>query len=260
VANERLRGALHKAGLTPARCAEIIGVDPKTVERWISLDRLPHRTHRAAAANLLQVDEADLWPDVAQDPRTVSAGKAELAEFYPTRSGVPPDLWRSVIDDARASLDILVYAGLFLPEIHDVARIGDRARAGCRVRVLLGDPSGTAVRQRGSEEGFGMGLAHRVALSLRYFQPITAIAGIEIRLHNTTLYASIVRGDDTLLANIHMYGYTAGQNPVLRLRRIPDGRVFDQYVNSFDKVWSRANGPISATDIDAIIAQVVKGS
>ncbi|MEV6968852.1 DUF5919 domain-containing protein [Hamadaea sp. NPDC051192] len=259
MANERLRDALRQAGLTPTRCAELIGVDPKTVERWISLDRLPHRTHRAATAELLRVDETDLWPAVALDPRTVSAGRAELAEFYPTRAAVPPDLWRSVIDEAQDGLDILVYAGLFLPEVHDVARIGRRARAGCRVRILLGDPSGTAVRQRGEEEGFGIGLAHRVALSLRYFQPIVETSNIEIRLHNTTLYASIVRGDDTLLANIHMYGYTAGQNPVLHLQRVPEGRVFDQYLGSFDKVWSVAPGPVSTADLDEAIAQVVKG-
>jgi hypothetical protein len=35
--NERLRAALLEHGLTPATLSEQIGVDNKTVERWISL-------------------------------------------------------------------------------------------------------------------------------------------------------------------------------------------------------------------------------
>lgn len=56
--------------------------------------------------------------------RTVAAGKAELIEFFPSRSSVPPQLWRSLIDSATESIDVLAFAGLFLPEVHDVMRIG----------------------------------------------------------------------------------------------------------------------------------------
>jgi transcriptional regulator with XRE-family HTH domain len=250
VANERLRGALAARGLTAAACAESIGVDAKTVERWIIRERVPHRTHRVKAADLLGVEETYLWPSLAHDQRTVSAGRAELIEFYPSRASVPAELWRSLIDDSRESIDVLVFAGLFLPEVHDIARLAARAQSGCRIRLLLGDPSGNAVQGRGREEGLGNGLAHRILLSLRYYQSILPAAGIELRLHNTTLYASIFRSDDSMLVNAHIYGSTAGQNPVLHLRRVPGGRVFDQYVNSFDKVWATA---VECTDIDSVI-------
>jgi hypothetical protein len=237
--------------MTTQRCAELIGVDPKTVERWITLDRLPHRVHRLATASLLGVDESYLWPSVVDDPRTVSAGRAELVAFYPSRSTVPPELWRSLIDEARESVDILVYAGLFLPEMKDIALLGEQAHAGCRVRILLGDPAGPAVRRRGDEEGFGIGLAHRVTLSLRYYEPIVGVAGVQIRLHDTTLYASIFRGDETMLVNTHVYGSAAAHNPVLHLRRVPGGRVVDHYLTSFERVWA---GATPATDLDAVIA------
>jgi hypothetical protein len=249
--NERLRGAIGASGMTTHRCAELIGVDPKTVERWITLDRLPHRAHRLATASLLGADESYLWPTVVDDPRTVSAGRAELVTFYPSRSAVPPQLWRSLIEEARESVDILVYAGLFLPEIQDIAQLGERADTGCRVRILLGDPAAPSVRRRGDEEGFGVGLAHRVALSLRYYQPIVGIAGVQIRLHDTTLYASIFRGDETMLVNTHVYGAAAAHNPVLHLRRVPGGRVVDHYLTSFDRVWAAAT---PTTDLDAVIA------
>ncbi|MFF5051715.1 XRE family transcriptional regulator [Micromonospora sp. NPDC000663] len=249
--NERLRGTMSAKGLTTQRCAELIGVDPKTVERWITRDRVPHRAHRTAAADLLGVDETYLWPSVVDDPRIVSAGRAEMVEFYPSRSAVPLELWRSLIHQARESVDILVYAGLFLPELHDITHLGERARSGCRVRVLLADPNGAGVRRRGEEEGFGIGLAHRVLLSLRYYQPVLAIPGVQLRLHDTTLYASIFRADETMLVNTHTYGSTAAHNPVLHLRRVPGGRVVDHYLASFDRVWAGAE---PMTDADAVIA------
>lgn len=240
MSNVRLRGALATRGLTPHQAAEHLGVDPKTVERWIARGRTPHRAHRAATAKLLGFEESYLWPATASDSTSVSASRAELIEFYPSRSAVPPDLWRQMIDNAVECVDILVFAGLFLPELHDANRIADRARHGCRVRILLGDPSGDAVRRRGDEEGFGIGLAHRVLLSLRYYEPTTPVPGMEIRLHNTTLYASIFRADDVMLVNTHVYGSTAAHNPVLHLRRVPGGRVADHYQASFDKVWFAA--------------------
>jgi hypothetical protein len=44
--NERLRTTMLRAGLTVADLAECAGVEVKTVERWISLGRVPHRQHR----------------------------------------------------------------------------------------------------------------------------------------------------------------------------------------------------------------------
>lgn len=253
MANERLRGAITAKLLTVPQVAERLGVDPKTAERWITRERVPHRAHRVAAAELLGVDEVYLWPATARDPRTVSAGQAELLGFFPSRSSVPADLWRSLVVEARESIDLLVYAGLFFPEMTDVGLLVDRARAGCRVRLLFGDPTGQAVALRGQEEGFGIGVAHRVALSLRYFENAVKAPGIELRLHDTTLYASIYRSDENLLANVHLYGSPAAQNPVLHLRRVPGGRVVDQYLASFDRVWAGAR---RITDVTEVITSV----
>jgi hypothetical protein len=58
VANERLRSRITGARLTIAEVAAQVGVDPKTVERWIVLGRVPHRSHRWATPSLLGTDEA----------------------------------------------------------------------------------------------------------------------------------------------------------------------------------------------------------
>ena len=106
-----------------------------------------------------------------------------------------------------------------------------------KVRILLGDPDSAAVILRGLEEGLGEGMASRVSLSLRYLDGLRDVDGIEVRVHETTLYNSILRSDDTLLANTHVYGAPAAQSPVLHLRRVPGGTVFDHYAGSFERIW-----------------------
>lgn len=245
--NERLRAAIRAAELAPAGLAEKLDVDPKTVERWITKGRTPHRAHRHRVVDLVGVEETYLWPDVADDARTWSAGRAELVDFYPCRAAAPPTVWTDLIDSAIEAFDFLAYAALPVVEQSSVVeRLVARAHAGVTVRVLIGDPAGSATALRAKEEAMGGTLAARVALSVGYFREAVGTPGLEVRLHDTTLYASIYRADDVALVNTHVYGEPAGQSPLLRLRRIPDGRVFDHYMRSFERVWTTAE-PLSPT-------------
>ncbi|WP_222854258.1 helix-turn-helix domain-containing protein [Fodinicola acaciae] len=241
--NERLRGSITAAGLHLKDVAKHVEVNQKTVERWIMSGRVPHRTHRWAVAKLLGTDEAYLWPDVMDETRTKVASEAEFIALYPSRIVVPHDRWRSLVDNASDSLDILVYAGLFLPDGGHPDLAGAMIKMGAeggRVRVLLGDPDGDAVDLRAEEEDIGSSMAARVLLSLNYLKPALGAPGVEVRLHNTTLYNSIYRGDNTMYVNTHVYGAPASQSPVLHLQRVPGGRLFDHYQASFDRVWDLA--------------------
>jgi len=64
--------------------------------------------------------------------------------------------------------------------------------------------------------------------------------GCEVRLHSTTLYASIFRYDDEMVINPHAYGSPATANPCLHVRRLPGGPLFDHYAESFERVWDGA--------------------
>src|SRR5262249_60984024 len=67
--NERLRTTMLRAGLTVAELAECAGVEAKTVERWISKGRGPHRQHRWGTARGLGGGERYPWPGgVARAP------------------------------------------------------------------------------------------------------------------------------------------------------------------------------------------------
>lgn len=240
MANERLRSSIAAKGIAIPDVAARVQVDPKTVERWISTDRLPHRGHRSSTAALLGVDEAYLWPEILTDVRTVSASRAELVDIYPNRGSVPADLWRALAETATEAVDVLAYSALFLPDSNPdlPQQLADRAAEGMRVRILLGDPASESVSGRGREEGIDDGLAGRIRLHLRYLEPVLRGAGIEVRLHSTTLYNSIYRFDQALLVNSHAYGAPASHSPVLHLQRVPGGRLFDHYMASFDRVWS----------------------
>jgi hypothetical protein len=243
VANERLRSCITGARLTIPDVAAQVGVDPKTVERWIVLGRVPHRSHRWATAALLGTDEAYLWPEIADDRRAQAASAAELVTFYSNRGAVPGVLWRSLLEAATGNIDVLVFSGLFLPDGYpEVAKLfASKAEQGVTVRLSLGDPDSEAVRRRGDEEGIGDGLAARVRLSLIYLRDAVGAPGVELRFHATTLYNSIYRFDDDMLVNAHVYGSPAAHSPVLHLRRLPGGRLFDHYQASFERVWEQAN-------------------
>lgn len=239
--NQRLRGSIVSAGMRPADLAEHVGVDAKTVERWITKGRLPHRMHRVAVAGALAVDEAYIWPEILDAPATQSASVAELLEMHPTRASIPHDTWARLMDGAREAIDILVYAGSFLFEQYDFLDVIRRKAAqGVRVRILIGDETSDAVTLRAEEEGTTGGLQGRIQLHRRYLIDLDGVSGVEVRTHATTLYNSLFRFDQDLLVNGHAWGAPAGQSPVLHLRRVPGGRTWDHYMRSFETVWSAA--------------------
>jgi transcriptional regulator with XRE-family HTH domain len=241
MANERLRQALLTAGVSTDELAQRVGTDSKTVERWISTDRVPHRRNRASAADALGVDESILWPQTA-DARARAVVDSEVLHVFPDRGSVPPSSWYELLERAREHVDVLVFAGLFLSDSRaDLpALVARQARDGVRVRLLLGDPASDAVARRGAEEDIGDALAARIRMSLSYIAPAFEIPGVSVRLHETTLYNSLYRFDDDLLVNMHSYGAVASKSPVMHVRRIEGGRLFPHYMESFEKVWTAA--------------------
>src|SRR3954468_2897764 len=81
MANERLRRAIQRAGLRLEDVADCVEIDVKTVERWITKGRVPHARNRARTAQLLRVDEIELWPEIADERRR--GGDGEVVRLYP---------------------------------------------------------------------------------------------------------------------------------------------------------------------------------
>jgi hypothetical protein len=102
---------------------------------------------------------------------------------------------------------VLVYAANFLHEQHPALNdlLLEKAAAGCKTRIALGDPDSEAVRARGAEEHFGHGIETRCRVALPHYRPIIGVPGIEVHVHQTTLYNA--------------------------------GSLFDTYIGSFEAVW-----------------------
>ena len=80
---------------------------------------------------------------------------------------------------------------------------------------------------RGREEGIGGQPRCTIRLSLNYLEPTRETRGIEIRLHETVLYNSLYRFDNELLVNTHVMGSPAPKNPVIHVRRLEGGQLFN---------------------------------
>jgi transcriptional regulator with XRE-family HTH domain len=239
--NERLRALLLERGQTPDKLAEAVGVDAKTVERWITRGRTPYRSHRYAVATFLGVDEGYIWPDALGRDDVAVVSESEVIAVYPHRSEVPRDVWGHLFSQAEREIGVLVYSGLFLSEDAGIQRIlKDKATAGVRVRILLGDPDSEVVAQRGQDEGVGDAQAAKIRNALALYRPLRAAGGVEFRFHRTVLYNSIYRADDQVVVNTHLFGVTAPHAPVWHLRKLPGGELTGLYIDSFERVWETA--------------------
>jgi hypothetical protein len=241
-----------RSGVTVTELADCAGVDLKTVERWIGLGRLPHRKHRWAAARLLGVDEAYLWPDllVRFPGRHQVTSQSELVELYPDRASVPRQVWLRLLSEAQEHVDVLVFSGTFYAQTQPriASMLAAAAERSAQVRLCFGEPASEAVATRDREEGIGGTLAAKIRSSLSYYRPLLEQEGCEIRLHMTTLYASMFRYDDEIMVNPHTYGEPASANPTLHLRRLDGGTLVSHYVTAFERVWNTAM-PWSGKDL-----------
>jgi transcriptional regulator with XRE-family HTH domain len=242
--NERLRTTMLRTGITTDDLARCCGVDVKTVERWISSDRTPHRSHRWNASRRLGVDETYLWPALLtrSAQRRQQASSSELVELYPDRASVPRQAWLRLMTEAQEHVDVLVFSGTFFSQTQPrIARmLADASARGAQVRLCFGDPGSEVVATRDREERLGDTLAAKIRSSLTYYRPLVGVEGCEVRLHATTLYASLFRYDDEIMVNPHAYGEPASANPTLHLRRLDGGTVADHYISSFERVWETA--------------------
>ena len=200
---------------------------------------IPYPRHRWAVADLVGVEECDLWPELDQRRRTAGCG---LVAMYPTPLDRPAQRMATCLPGAEQEIDILAYSGLFLAEDAGIRGIlSDRANAGVRVCVLLGDPDDLHVADRGAEEGLGADvMAARIRNALTLYRPLREVEGVELRLHRSPLYASIYRADADVMVNPHIYATPAAQAPILHFRTTEEGGPANAYLDAFENVWTEA--------------------
>lgn len=237
--NELLRRFLPQAGLREDDVAARLGVDPKTVRRWLN-GRVPYPHNRAAIADLLGAEETDLWPGVS-GTLTARIRPDEVRAVYPHRTAVPREGWIRFFSSAAREIGILAYSALFLAEDKGILRLlAEKGREGVNIRIALGDPEGSHTTRPKEEDIWDAdAMPAMVRKALTLWRSVAEVENVEIRLHQTVLYNSIYRADDTqLIVNQHAYGIPAPHASVFCLRDMGGGEMSSLYRDTFERLWA----------------------
>jgi hypothetical protein len=230
--NETFCRALLRARLTEEGIAVCLGVDPKTVRRWIEGRALPYRRHRWALATMLDTPETDLWPEL----RSAQPRPAEVVAVYPHLGAVPREVWLRLFGSAKRSISLLDH--LESPLARDgrvMAVLAERARAGTMIRVCLADPgSWAAAGQEAGPPEADVGDAQEG------YTPLRDSGEAEIRRHQGVLYSFMYRADDQVLVAQRVYGVPALNGPVVHLQQAAGGDMFEAHTDSFERTWAEA--------------------
>jgi len=239
VANVALRQAMADAKVNEQSLARQVGVDVKTVSRWVAQDdRLPHPRHRWAACEALGVEESVLWPDAIR--AAVKTGPdREVAAVYPYRSACPASLWRKLITGASREIIFAGYTNYFLWLEHSNlgTALRRKANAGCRIRFLVGDPDSEVTRQREEAEATSFTVSTRIAVTLEQLAQLRGTDGIEARFSDRHIALSVFTFDDDMIVTPHLANLVGHDSPTFHFRRCQDDGVFDRFLMHVNALW-----------------------
>jgi len=227
MADTNLKDALRRAGMTPEEFAEVVGVDPKTVQRWVAGRHHPvspaSRDHRPRA----DLSEHDLWPEHAPPPAPgfapseldLAAGSEVAGTWgYHTDEDAPEPI--AFLSEHAGRIDLLEnFRGIQLTP--DLARsLAEPAAAGRQIRILTNRP-------------------------IRRVEPLLGHPQVEIRFVEYLEHSLLRAGDAMLLALI--VDYEADQPPpLLQLHRTAHGGLFARLLDNLDRIAENAKGPLTA--------------
>ena len=229
MADTNLKKALRRAGLTPEELADVVGVDPKTVQRWVVGTSKPYPRHRSTIARALDLTEHDLWPDDTP-PATTGSGPSAPATAagseitgswaHDTHEGAPNPV--AFLSNTDGPIDLLEnFRGIQLtPELANA--LSGHAAAGRQIRVLTNRP-------------------------IRRVEPLLGHEHVEIRFTEYLEHSLLRAGDAMLLALILDYEQDQPP-PLLELHRTTDDGLFDRLLANLQTIADNAEGPITTPE------------
>lgn len=245
--NDALRQAMTRRALSPQQLAEAVGVDAKTVSRWLTDDsRLPHPRHRWLTAETLEVEEHMIWPRAVRATIKTGADR-EIISCYPCRSAVPHRLWVDLITGANGRLIFGGYTSYFLwlevPNLGAVLR--EKINQGADIRFLLGDPGSPVTAERDRIENVPLGLSTRINVTRAELAKLPALP---VRYGDRHIGMSVWVFDDQMIVSTHIADRLGHDSPTLHIQRKQEDGLYDRYHQHIEHLWGAARFPTSYTD------------
>jgi lambda repressor-like predicted transcriptional regulator len=251
VANDRLRAALKHAGLEIDELADTVGVETKTVQRWLA-GRTPYSRHRTRTAIALGVTEQELWPEIEIPKPPAGTTRLELVDAFAQSTDVLAPDWRALLKDARERIELLDLTLLEIvsqPGVTDL--LAQNAAAGCQIRLLISDVQAMFVGVTEHELNPGHSptdnpeLAYEIRLARGHIEPLLETPGIEVRTYLAMRFNTIVRCDDHMLVTLHLYATPGRQAPLIHLRQADHPGLFAQFERHYQAIWDSTSHPVA---------------
>lgn len=232
--------------MTSDEVAEKAGIDPKTLDRWIS-GRVPHPRNRHALAEVLGVHSSDLWPEADPFARLVPRDLAGVQCVYASRSAFlsvfPPE---RLFAEATAISISGLSNNLLCQQFAD-RRLEQLLRLGTTVTCLFLDPKGRGTADREVEERHAPGyLAGLTSINITTLQRIRAglpegpSGRLVLATYDQTIRFNIVivtYGDNkTAVVQPYLPHFRGVESPTLVLHPTPEPGLFDTFQLIFDEL------------------------
>ena len=224
------RARLQEVGLTAEEFAEIVRVDPKTVQRWVA-GRVPQRRHRAKIARALDTPQDVLWPD--DTPASVPAPEASenarrlggdvVASWGWADDQTAPDPVEFVTS-GEGPIEVLDGRGELLRDDRLIAALLEAVGERSPVRVLVDCPR-------------------------RELVPLIGVEHLELRVIDSAGPCAIVRVGDRMLVLIDLPRVDVDElRPLLELRHCDDTGLFARMTLTFDGLWDAADETVRSDE------------
>jgi hypothetical protein len=150
-------------------------------------------------------------------------------------------VWQKLVTEARREIvfcDTVSY--WYWYDVPDLTRIlREKAEAGCRVRVMVGDPADPVVRADEAATDIPLTLSSRIEQTLHLVEPLRDV--VEVRRTMAGWGRSVYRGDGEAVAHWWLHGQMGIDFPAMHLRRRQSGGLFDQVaVRHVEALWEAA--------------------
>src|SRR5262245_18803900 len=241
--NQPLRDAMAAARLDIEGVAAELGVDPKTVQRWLA-GRTPRPRHRWALASLLHAQDEALWPGASASLTGAAArpygADAEVSRVFASQADAEDEI--RLLASNASEIDLRILRGLGLIALNgSLLRPAVVAARQVRLRVLLLDPDTEAAKRRADEIGeplevFTAG-SHLVQARLRELDQRPGV-DLEIRTYQEMPVWRTIRIDETILVSSFDQEWEGRESPMLM--PTPGGMLHRGFRRGFEVAWQAA--------------------